>query len=140
MNCEYCGGPPVAGRAHVLMDCVSFLKLQVEHWKDNATNVNAVLTKTVEKLAVADLQRDEILKEFKFRQGLATLWISQLRQALGEAMDVLASDPDHDVALQARLELTRRAVDCTEKRVVPVPNCPECGCAHAPKEQPFCSR
>ncbi len=32
------------------------LHAEVEHWKDNAANVNLVLTKTVEKLAVAELQ------------------------------------------------------------------------------------
>ena len=32
-NCECCNGPQAGGRAHVLMDCVSFLKLQTEGLK-----------------------------------------------------------------------------------------------------------
>jgi hypothetical protein len=55
-------------------------------------------------------EKKELKKEAEFRLGLSDLWIKQLRKALSKAMDALASDPDHDVSLQARLEMTRRAV------------------------------
>lgn len=58
----------------------------------------------------AELQKEEVVKEARFRIELADLWISQLREALGKAMDALACYPDHDVALQAELEMVRRAV------------------------------
>lgn len=56
------------------------------------------------------LQLEELRKEAKFRIEAADLWVSQLRVALSEAMDALASDPEHDVSLQARLEIARRGI------------------------------
>ena len=68
------------------------------------------------------LQLDELQKESRFQIDLSTLWIKQLQGALGEAMDALASDPDHNVGLQVRLELARRAVHYTENRKCAFPS------------------
>lgn len=70
-----------------------------------------------EKVKALELKYAELLKESKFRIELGSLWVSQLRKALGEAMDALASDPNHDVSLQARLEMTRRAVLIETKEI-----------------------
>ena len=68
------------------------------------------------------LQLDELQKESKFQIDLSSLWIKQLREALGEAMDALASDPDHDIGLQAGLELARRAVDLSKNQKCAFPS------------------